>query len=88
MALVSVENVAASAQLDLTGGWKKKLPKGSKNNRKITCDVCWSQFSDRQHDGCGCGLSGGDTLLPGEVMLSRVAHKLDAFWNGDFNVNL
>lgn len=56
--------------------------------RIMTCDVCWTQFSDRQHDGCRCSLSRSNTLLPGKVMLSRVANELYAFWNGDFNMNL
>ena len=53
-----------------------------------TCDVCWPQFGERQHDGCWCSLSRSNTLLPGKVVLSRVADKLDAFRNGDFNMNL
>lgn len=65
-----------------------KIPKCSRNNRGITCDVCQSQFSNWQHDGGGRGFSGGDTLLPGEVMLPGVANELDAFWNRDFHVNL
>lgn len=54
----------------------------------ITCDVCRPQFSDRQYNGCGCSLSRSNALLPGQVMLSRMANKLYAFWNWDFYMNL
>lgn len=55
---------------------------------KMTCDVCWPQFVDRQDNGCRSSLSRRNTLLPGEVVLSRMANKLYAFRNGDFNVDL
>lgn len=54
----------------------------------MTCDVCWPQLGHRKDDGCWSCLPRRNTLFPGEVMLSRMANKLYAFWNGDFNMNL
>lgn len=54
----------------------------------MTCDVCGPQFSHRQYNGRGCSLSRSNALLPGKVMLSRMANKLYTFWNWDFYMNL
>lgn len=54
----------------------------------MTCDVCWPQFGHREDNGCWSSLPRRNTLFPGEVMLSRMANELYAFWNRDFNMNL
>lgn len=54
----------------------------------LTCDVCRPQLGHGEDDGRRGGLPGRDALFPGQVMLSGMADELDAFRDGDFNVNL
>lgn len=53
-----------------------------------TSDVAQAQLVEGQDDGGGLGLPRSHTLLPGQVVLPRVPHKLDAFWDRNLHMDL